>query len=82
VAAAGAEAVDSNIRDQVDFEGGNIVHRSEGFANRVIAQGQQGAADGLTEEQRAAQAESVRRATGGGTVVIQREEGEDKLPGT
>jgi len=82
VSRAGAEAVYANVRDQVDFEGGNIVHRSQGFSDRVIAQGQPGASDGLTEEQRTAQTETVRRATGGGQVVIQRQEGEDKLPGT
>lgn len=79
VSRAGAEAVDPNIRDQVDFEGQSVVHRSEGFANRVNAP--EGTPDARTPEQQQAEAEAVRRATGGGTVIIQREAGE-KLPGT
>ncbi len=82
VARSGAEAVDPTIRDQIDFEGSTVVHRNEGFSNAVIAQGEPGASDPRTEEQRQADAESVRRATGGGTVVIQRERGDDKLPGS
>ena len=73
VTRAGAEAVDPNIRDQVDFEGGNIVRRNEGFSDAVNAQNQT-----RTPEQE----EAVRRATGGGAVTIQREGGDVKLPGT
>jgi len=81
VARAGAEAVDPTIRDQVDFEGANIVHRNEQFSDRVLQQNAPGATDARTEEERTAEAEAVRRATGGATVIIQREGGE-KLPGT
>jgi hypothetical protein len=81
VSRAGAEAVDASVRDQVDFEGANIVHRNEQFADRVLTQNAPGAVDTRTQEERDAEAEAVRRATGGTTVIIQREGGE-KLPGT
>lgn len=73
VTRAGAEAVDPNVRAQVDFEGANVVHRNETFSNNVNAQ-----APTRTPEQE----EAVRRATGGGAVTIQREGGDVKLPGT
>lgn len=82
VTRAGGEAVDPNIRSQVDFEGGAIVHRNEEVANRVIAEGAPGAVDQRTPEQRTAEEESTRRATGGGAVVIERGDGRVKLPGT
>lgn len=85
VVRAGAETTDANIRDQVDFEGANIVHRSENFADRVI-QFPGAAADAtntaIGPEQRAAEEEAIRRATGGGTVTIERRETGFKLPGT
>lgn len=84
VSRAGADAIDPAIRAQVDLEGAALVRKPEGFADQVI--GFQGAAApapaALTEEQRLANAEVVRRATGGATVVIERREGErSKLPG-
>ncbi|MGE3143882.1 MAG: DUF3035 domain-containing protein [Hyphomonadaceae bacterium] len=79
---AGAEAVDPNIRAQVDFEGANVIHHDQAFVDRLLQQNQSGAADTRTAEQRTAEEEAVRRATGGGTVVIQREGGSVKLPGT
>lgn len=88
VAAAGAEAVDANVRQQVDFEGANIVHRSESFADRVLSfRGAEAEAntplDAEAEQRRVEELESIRRATGGGPVVIQREaSGGFKLPGT
>ncbi len=86
VANAGASAASTSVRDQVDFEGANVVHRDQAFADRVVQS--QGATQdaatppaGTTEEQRTAQQEAIRRATGGGTVTIERRRGE-KLPGT
>jgi hypothetical protein len=86
VARAGADAVDPTIRDQVDFEGANIVHRDQGFADRVLSFGRADApadvaVDPAEEARRLAEAESVRRVTGGGPVVIQRDEGGIRLPG-
>ncbi|MGE3251084.1 MAG: DUF3035 domain-containing protein [Hyphomonadaceae bacterium] len=81
VGAAGATTTDPNIRQQVDFEGGNVVYRSEEFSDRVIQQGQPGAPE-LTEEQRTAQQESIRRATGDGQVTIERGSTNTRLPGT
>jgi hypothetical protein len=77
VGRAGAEAVDPTIREQVDFEGGNVVHRNEAYADRVLATGE-GQTPALTPEQQ----EAARRATGGAPVTIERSEGGFKLPGT
>lgn len=89
---AGAEAVDPTVRDQVDFDSSNVVHRSQAFADRVLSfQGQEAEAaapapaDPAEAEARTAEQEAVRRATGGGDVTIEREEGGGfgiKLPGT
>ena len=88
VTSANADAVDPAVRDQVDFESQNIVHRSDTFADSVI--NFRGSADasatplnGDAEQTRLAEQESIRRATGGGQVVIQRNApGGFKLPGT
>lgn len=86
VAAAGAEATDPNIRDQIDYEAQGIVRRNENFVNRIIAFG--GSAnpnvglDPAAEQARLEEEESIRRATGGGTVTIERDRGGFKLPGT
>lgn len=87
VAQAGAENVPADIRDQVDFEGQNVVRRSEGFVNRIINFGGSGSTsaplDAEAEQRRLQEEEAVRRATGGGEVVIQRNaSGGFKLPGT
>lgn len=88
VAGAGAEALEPGIREQVDFEGAAIVHRNEEFANRVVEfQGSEAeAAAAQTDAQRAQrrleEEEAIRRATGGGDVVIERGERGFKLPGT
>lgn len=74
VNAAGAGAVDPNIRDTVDYEGQGIVRRNEQFADRING----APAD---EARRLEEEEAIRRATGGGSVVIRREGGV-KLPGT
>ncbi|MDX2277401.1 MAG: DUF3035 domain-containing protein [Hyphomonadaceae bacterium] len=78
VAGAGAEAVDAEARQTVDFESQSIVHRNEAFADRVLAQSTQAP----TPEQQQAEAEAIRRATGGGEVTIERDGGGIKLPGT
>jgi hypothetical protein len=85
VTTAGAEAVDPSIRDTVDFEGQGLVRRDEGFVNRLLAFGGSDASAPLnpaTEEERLANDEAIRRATGGGQVTIERGGGGFKLPGT
>lgn len=87
VANAGAEATDVNIRDTIDYESQGIVRRNEGFVDRLLAfqgSGSQASAplDPEEEAQRLEEEESIRRATGGGQVVIRRERGGFKLPGT
>lgn len=75
---AGAAAVDSNIRDTIDYEGQGVVRRNETFANRVNEFGT--AADQTDAERRNEEEEAIRRATGGGDVTIRRSGA--KLPGT
>lgn len=87
VANAGAEAVDPNIRDTIDYESQGIVRRNQDFVDRVLSFGGSGAAPAapLNAEEEAARIErdeSIRRATGGGQVVIERDRGGFKLPGT
>ena len=87
VAAAGAEAADASIRETIDFESQGIVRRNEGFVDRLLAfRGSAAEAEAPLspeeETRRLEDQESVRRATGGGTVVIQRDRGGFKLPGT
>jgi hypothetical protein len=87
VSAAGAEAVDPNIRNTVDYESDGVVRRSEALSDSVNAfQGQEAAqapaADAAAEQRRRDEEEAVRRATGGGDVTIRREGGGFKLPGT
>jgi hypothetical protein len=87
VSNAGAEAVDPTIRDTIDYESQGIVRRNQDFVDRVLAFGGSGAqpAAPLNAEQEAErleQDESIRRATGGGQVVIERDRGGFKLPGT
>ncbi len=87
IASAGATTANDEIRDTIDFESQGVVRRNEGFVNSILSFGGSGAAASapLSPEQEAARLEneeSIRRATGGGQVVIQRDRGGFKLPGT
>jgi len=87
VAAAGATTADPEIRDTIDFESQGVVRRSEGFVDRLLAFGGSGAPraapiDAEDEARRLQDDEAIRRATGGGQVVIERDRGGFKLPGT
>jgi hypothetical protein len=87
VSRAGAEAADPNIRDTIDFEAQGVVRRNEGFVDRLLAfQGssaeQPAPLNAEDEARRLEDEEAIRRATGGGQVVIRRERGGFKLPGT
>lgn len=87
VAAAGATTTDAEIRDTIDFESQGVVRRSEGFVNRLLAFGGSGAPataplNAEDEARRLQDDEAIRRATGGGQVVIERDRGGFKLPGT
>ena len=87
VAKAGAEAVDPAIRAQIDLEAGGIVRKPENFADRILSFGDDkpdapAPVNAEAEQQRLAEQESIRRATGGGAVVIQRKDTtRSKLPG-
>jgi hypothetical protein len=86
VANAGASTVDPTIRDTIDYESQGIVRRDEDFVNRVLSfNGGENASTPLNPEaeaQRLQNDEAIRRATGGGQVVIERSGGGFKLPGT
>jgi hypothetical protein len=87
VSNAGADAADATIRDTIDYESQGIVRRNEGFVNRLLAfRGSSAAAAAPLspeeETRRLEEQESIRRATGGGSVVIERDRGGFKLPGT
>ncbi|MBC7769590.1 MAG: DUF3035 domain-containing protein [Phycisphaerales bacterium] len=87
VAAAGAGTADAEIRDTIDFEAQGVVRRNEGFVDRLLAFGGSGAPraaplNAEDESRRLEEDESIRRATGGGQVVIERDRGGFKLPGT
>lgn len=87
VAKAGAEAIDPAIRAQIDLEAGGIVRKPENFADRILSFGDgrpdaPAPVNAEAEQQRLAEQEAIRRATGGGTVVIQRKDTtRSKLPG-
>jgi hypothetical protein len=87
VAAAGATSADPEIRDTIDFESQGVVRRNEGFVNNLLAFGGSGAPrsaplNAEEEARRLQDDEAIRRATGGGQVVIERDRGGFKLPGT
>ena len=86
VANAGAEAVDPNIRDQIDYEAQGLVRRDESFVNSIVNFGSGNAnasVDAAAEARRLEEQEAIRRATGGGQVTISHGGGRTtKLPGT
>lgn len=87
VVAAGAAAADANIRNTIDYEAQGIVRRNEGFVNRLLSFGGQDAqqpapVNAEEEARRLEEQEAIRRTTGGGDVVIQRDRDGFKLPGT
>jgi hypothetical protein len=87
VSDAHADATDPNIRDTIDFESQGIVHRNQNFVDRLLSFGSSHASTSAplnaeAEQQRLAEEDSIRRATGGGQVIIQRDGGGFKLPGT
>ncbi len=84
VANAGDDAVDPNVRDTIDYESQGVVRRNRDFVDRLLifrGSGEQAPAP-VDAEAEAERLESVRRATGGGPVVIERDRGGFKLPGT
>lgn len=82
VAAAGAQAVDGNIRQVVDVESSDVVRKSASYSDRLL-QFKDGE-DPLgprSESERLAEQEATRRVTGGEPVVIERKATKGKLPG-
>lgn len=82
VAAAGAQAVDGNIRQVVDVESSDVVRKSVSYSDRLLQfkDGQDPLAP-PTEAERLAEQEATRRVTGGEPVVIERKATRGKLPG-
>jgi hypothetical protein len=87
IAAAGASTANDSIRETIDFESQSVVRRNEGFVDRLLSFGGSSAPrtaplNAEEEQRRLADEESIRRATGGGQVIIERDRGGFKLPGT
>ena len=87
VSSAGGDSAEANIRDTIDYEAQGIVRRNDNFVDRLISfRGSSAQAasplDAEEEARRLADEEAIRRATGGGAVVIERDRGGFKLPGT
>jgi hypothetical protein len=86
VSNAGAEAVDPDIRETIDYENQGVVHRNREFVDSVLNFGDGSAIAPLdpdAEARRLEEQEAIRRATGGGEVTIDRRGGGGfKLPGT
>lgn len=85
LAKAGAAQSDPAIRAIVDVEGGGVIHKNEGFTNRVLFWRGEDNLDGKTldavsEEERLRRQEQADAATGGQEVTIDRRTG-FKLPG-
>lgn len=91
VAAAGATAADADIRTRVDFADAAIIRKNNSIVDQVMnfvplsntktdANGTP--LDAEAEARRLKQIETVTSATGGADVVIRRESGGFKLPGT
>lgn len=84
---AGATSTDPTIRDTLDFESQGVVHRNQGFVDRLLSFGgappANATVDPQAEQARLAEEEATRRTTGGGQVTIEgRQSGGFKLPGT
>lgn len=80
---AGAEAIDPNIRSQVDFDATGTLRKSSSLTDKILFfKGDEKATiiDPENEEARIDQ-EFIDNATGGGSVVIERRNGDSKLPG-
>lgn len=91
IAKAGANATDVGIRTTVDFENGQIIRKSSGFVSQLMnftplsnstTDGKGNPLDAEAETQRLRDIDAANNATGGGVVVIQRDAGGFKLPGT
>lgn len=82
VAAAGAQAVDENIRETVDLESSDLLRKGQGFSDRVLQYSAEGDPLAPAEEQaRLAEEEATRKVTGGGSVLIEKKAVKGKLPG-
>ncbi|MFZ4070074.1 MAG: DUF3035 domain-containing protein [Caulobacterales bacterium] len=82
IARAGADAVDPNVRAQIDLEAGGVVRKSEAFSDRLLGKDANKPLDAAAEQKRIQEEEIVRRATGGGQVTIERRDtSKSKLPG-
>jgi hypothetical protein len=82
VARAGADAVDPNVRGQIDLEAGGVVRKPEAYADRLLGKDAKQPLDAAAEQKRIQEEEIVRRATGGAPVTIERRDtSKSKLPG-
>jgi hypothetical protein len=80
-------SANKSARNTIDYEAQGVVRRNEGFVNRLLSFGGQDAqqpapVNAEEEARRLEEQEAIRRTTGGGDVVIQRDRDGFKLPGT
>lgn len=80
---AGAEAIDPQIRAQVDFDATGTLRKSKSLTDKILFFSDDKKATILnpTNEAERLEKELIDNATGGGDVVIERKTGESKLPG-
>ncbi|MAK62506.1 MAG: hypothetical protein CMK09_16170 [Ponticaulis sp.] len=91
IASAGATASDVGVRTRVDYENGQIIRKSSSFVGQVLnfvplsnssTDAEGNPLDAEAETQRLRDIDAANNATGGESVVIQRDAGGFKLPGT
>jgi hypothetical protein len=85
VKAAGADATDRSIRNQVDYDSAQILRKNRGFADAILFWNKKNTAeptvDAAAEAERLkTEEESVKSVTGGKNVLI-RQKKTSKLPG-
>ena len=85
IAAAGGDATERTIRNQVDFDNAQILRKNRSFADMILNFGGGAPSDTVIDpaaeaERLRAQEESLKEATGGGKVIIQPKH-TSKLPG-
>ena len=88
IAAAGATAADYSVRTAVDYDSGQIIRKNSSFVGKVLNFGDSSSdengtpLDAEAEAQRLRDLETVQNATGGDPVIIRKNAGGFKLPGT
>lgn len=85
IKAAGGDAVDRTVRNQVDFDNAQLLRKNRGFTDMILSFGQASPTEPVLDpaaeaERLKAQEEALKDVTGNGKVVIQPKR-TSKLPG-